>query len=149
MSELFIGGPADGRRQAVPADATRFYVRHDPDKDAELYHRERIAGIAQDYYIWRWDGISTDEVLAKLLEGYPAPITGSKGFSDLFDRAHSAALEAIGGADEVDDDGMRAALKAAFAVIRDPGYEWRTNTPFVEDQTDSFTAVLDYILSDA
>ena len=85
---LFIGGPADGKRMSVKYDYCHIpdleplllSIEDEEHIDTEFntvtYRREKFIGKNEYFYLMVSDHMSTDEMIAALIDGYKNPDTG-------------------------------------------------------------------------
>lgn len=66
-TNLFIGGPWDGRR--VATEPRLDILRIDPTRG--FYHRQLIDGDGIIFAVWRWGEMTNAEAMAALFAKYP------------------------------------------------------------------------------
>jgi hypothetical protein len=87
-SELFIGGPRDGTRMVVPQSLSvvvvpsvvpdrntplpeDWFTRHvTPRYETTCYLREHMAVMGLMLSFWKWEGVTLEEAMVMLFEGY-------------------------------------------------------------------------------
>lgn len=68
-THVFVGGPADGRRQTI-LHGHQAMVRDPETTQYHLYRTFQIAGEHLNLVVWADTALTPDEVLAMLVEGY-------------------------------------------------------------------------------
>lgn len=68
--QLFVGGPADGKRQNILGELETFQTLNPEEKDRHMYRRFKFAGHSKVFTLYAHESLSPDEIVEKLIEGY-------------------------------------------------------------------------------
>lgn len=69
---VLIGGPRDGQRIEVRDGQTEIRMAT-ADGSFESYLQEMIAGESVDFLVWRWQNLSVDDTIGRMIVGYSPP----------------------------------------------------------------------------
>lgn len=69
-TEVFVGGPADGRRMKILHGNRVLMPSSTLGHPAPEYRRETFAGETVDFDVWVSGDLTTDDALAMLMRGY-------------------------------------------------------------------------------